>query len=55
MGAYPKPYEEGWEDKYRAAFARDEVYSLFLSKIQAWVKEGETIESEDTQPVKTIV
>lgn len=54
MGGYPKPDEKGWEEKYRTAFAKDEVYSKLISTVQSWVKEGESLPDEDA-PVKDIV
>lgn len=55
MGAYPKPDEAGWEDKYRFAFAKDEVYSGFLKRIQAWSKEAEEITAKEEEIPKSIV
>jgi len=55
MGAYPKPDVPDWENKYRYAFAKDDVYSLLMSRIQAWSKEAEDIATQEEQPVKTIV
>ena len=55
MGAYPKPEEPGWEDKYRYAYAKDEVYGDFMKRIQSWAKEAEDIDKQDSQEVKSIV
>jgi hypothetical protein len=55
MGAYPKPDDERWEDKYRYAYARDTVYSDLMTKIQSWAKESESIEKEEIEITKTIV
>jgi len=50
MGAYPKPDEENWQEKYRYAFAKDEVYTNLFSAIQSWTKEKDQVikkEAED--------
>lgn len=55
MEAYPKPDAEGWEDKYRFAFAKDEVFSGFMTRIQSWSKEAEDIQKNEEAPDKFIV
>lgn len=55
MSAYPDPSEEGWEDKYRFARAKDDVYSGMMKRIQAWADEAAEIENNEVSPPKTIV
>ena len=55
LGAYPSPTEKDWENKYRYAYAKDEVYSGFMKKIQSWVEEAQSITKEEDNPPKEIV
>lgn len=55
MGAYPKPTEENWQEKYTYAYAKDEVYSGFMKKLQMWSKEAEEIVAKEEEIPKTIV
>ena len=55
LGSYPDPTDDDWQNRYIVAYSRDKVYSNFLSTVQSWSKEAETITSEDEQPEKKIV
>lgn len=55
MATYPEPVETGWENKYRYAYAKDEVYSSFLKRIQTWAKEADDIEKQKLEIPKIIV
>ena len=55
LSVYPKPDKPEWEDAYRYAYAKDEVYSAFLNRIQSWAKEAETILTQENEIPKTIV
>ena len=43
LDAYPDPSIENWENKYRLAWAKDEVYSKFLSTIKSWITESDEL------------
>ena len=55
ISEYPKPTGKGWEDKYRLAYAKDEVYTELLSDIQAWTKEAEALKEKEGKPTKDIM
>lgn len=56
MNGYPNPKEEGWEDKYRLAFAKDEVYTTLITTLQSWTTEADKmteLEGKDEQDITT--
>jgi hypothetical protein len=55
LAEYPNPKEQGWEDKYRLAFARDTVFAEFLNSVKAWVKEAEEMEKIEKEEEKDIL
>lgn len=53
--AYPDPSKKGWEDKYRAAYARDEVYTKLFTTVQIWNKEREDLTKKTNETEKDIM
>ena len=49
--AYPDPGKKGWEDKYRQAYARDDVYTKLFQQIKTWADEKQqlTVKSRETE------
>ena len=55
LGGYPNPSEEGWENKYRMAFAKDEVFTHLFTSIKSWQNEFEAILKEEKEVKKDII
>lgn len=55
LDAYPNPSEEGWENKYRMAYAKDEVYTRLFSTISGWGRDFDMIVKEESEPKKDIM
>lgn len=52
---YPKPDHDRWEEEYRYAYAKDEVFTKFLQTIKSWVSELKMLEAKESQEKKDIV
>jgi hypothetical protein len=55
LGSYPKPSKEGWEEEYRMAYARDEVYTEFLQTILSWRKDSDFLQEKALEEEKDVV
>jgi hypothetical protein len=55
LSGYPRPDEKGWEEKYRMAFARDEVYTELVQAVQSWEQEAKDIESKEEEEEKDVI
>lgn len=55
MEAYPKPEKPDWQEKYRYAFAKDEVYTKLMETIVSWKSEAEALEKKEGEEEKSIV
>lgn len=51
---YPDPGKRGWEDKYRMARAKDEVYTEIMNTLLGWKHEGEKLAKEHDEPEKDL-
>lgn len=49
---YPDPGKKGWEDQYRLAYAKDEVFTSLMKNIKLWADEKKdlTAKTRETEP-----
>lgn len=52
---YPSTKKRGWEDAYRTARARDEVFTEIMNTIQSWQREGAMVEAKQKETPKDII
>lgn len=55
MSAYPVPTNDGWEDAYRYAYAKDEVYAKLFTAVSNWGKEFDAIVKKEDGGEKDII
>lgn len=48
MEGYPKPDVEAWENKYRYAYAKDEVYTQIITVFQSWCEEAKQLTEQES-------
>lgn len=54
MKGYPEPHKVGWEEEYRTAFAKDQVYADMVKTMQSWVNEYVSLVNKEKEEPKSI-
>lgn len=55
IGSYPNPTDTDWENKYRYAYAKDEVFTALFTSFRNWEKEAEDILKKEKYGTKDII
>ena len=51
---YPDPSQDQWENKYRLAWAKDEVYTRFINTLTQWSVEADEMNKRAEEEEKSV-